>query len=47
MDTVKAGNPMIDMIIPTDADMERAEVLGDLGEAAQTFSSAWQRVVAA
>lgn len=47
MDTVKAGNPMIDMIIPTEADMERAEVLGDLGEAAKAFSAAWQRVVAA
>ncbi len=33
--TVKAENPVADIIIPTEADMERAEVLGDVGEAAQ------------
>ncbi len=45
--TVKAENPVADLIVPTDADMERAEVLGDVGEAAKLYSAAWQRVVAA
>jgi spermidine/putrescine-binding protein len=45
--TVKAENPVADIIIPTEADMERAEVLGDVGEAAKLYSAAWQRVVAA
>jgi spermidine/putrescine transport system substrate-binding protein len=47
LDTVKAENPVADMIIPTDADMERAEVLSDVGEAARLYTDAWQRVVAA
>lgn len=45
--TVKAENPVADMIIPTEEEMQRAEVLGDVGEAAQLYSAAWQRVVAA
>ena len=45
--TVRAENPVADIIIPTEADMERAEVLGDVGEAAKLYSAAWQRVVAA
>jgi spermidine/putrescine transport system substrate-binding protein len=47
LDTVKTGSPVADMIIPTEADMERAEVLGDVGEAAKLYSTAWQLVVAA
>jgi spermidine/putrescine transport system substrate-binding protein len=47
LDTVKAGTPIAEMIIPTEAQMERAEVLGDVGEAAKLYSAAWQRVVAA
>jgi len=47
LDTVKAGTPIAEMIIPSDAEMERAEVLGDVGEAAKLYSAAWQRVVAA
>ena len=35
------------MIIPPEADMERAEVLSDVGEAARLYTDAWQRVVAA
>jgi spermidine/putrescine transport system substrate-binding protein len=47
LDTVKAGTPVAEMIIPTEEDMKRAEVLGDVGEAAKLYSAAWQRVVAA
>jgi spermidine/putrescine transport system substrate-binding protein len=47
LDAVKAGTPIAEMIIPTEAEMERAEVLGDVGEAAKLYSAAWQRVVAA
>lgn len=45
--TVKAQNPVADMIVPSEADMERGEMIGDVGEAAKLFSAAWQRVVAA
>lgn len=47
LETVKAENPVADLIVPSDADMERAEVLGDVGEAAKLYSAAWQRVVSA
>jgi spermidine/putrescine transport system substrate-binding protein len=47
LETVKAENPVAEMIIPTEAEMERAEVLSDVGEAARLYTDAWQRVVAA
>lgn len=47
LETVKAENPVADLIVPSEADMERAEVLGDVGEAAKVYSAAWQRVVSA
>jgi spermidine/putrescine transport system substrate-binding protein len=46
LEVVKAENPVADQIVPTDADLERGEVMNDVGEAASLYSAAWRDVVA-
>lgn len=46
LDTVSAENPVAEQIVPTEADLERGEVLNDVGEATTFYSDAWRGVVA-